>query len=121
MVEGVLGHTFWNNSFTFQGAKLDTKRRMAGAQLTIYPFEEKTVGFVAGWTRFEEISQTFFKYVKLSEGPIIGLRAAPTDFLLVTGVYNPSNHRTAGEAISEVKNDQFLLSVTANVNFGGGM
>lgn len=121
VVEGVLGHTFWNNSFTFQGAKLQTKRRMAGAQLTIYPFEEKTVGLIAGWARFEEISQTFFKYVKLSEGPIMGLRAAPNDFLLVTGVYNPSNHRTAGQTLSQAKNNQFLLSVTAHVNFGGGM
>lgn len=119
-VEGILGHTFWNNSFTFQGAKLTTKRRMAGVQVIAYPFENKKVGFVGGWVRFEELSQTFYEYVKLSEGPMIGMQAAANDFLLVTAVYNPSKHRIAGDLESDTKNGQFLLSLTAHVNFGGG-
>ncbi len=119
-VEGILGHTFWNNSFTFEGAKLTTKRRMAGVQVTAYPFDDKTVGFVGGWVRFEELSQTFYEYVKLSEGPMIGMQTAPNGFLLITAVYNPSKHRIAGDVESESKNGQFLLSLTAHVNFEGG-
>jgi hypothetical protein len=118
-VEGVVGHTFWNNSFMFEGIDLDTKRRLVGGQVIVYPDENLPVGIVGGWMRIEEISVKYYEYVKLSEGPMLGLRVNPLNFLSLTGVYNPSRQRVAGNTFSKAKNGQFLLSVTAFMEIGG--
>lgn len=118
-VEGILGHTFWNGSFQYHGFNLDTKSRLAGGALVVYPCRRLPLGIVGGWLRIEEISQEYHEYVKMSEGPMLGLRATPFPFLSVTGTYNPSRHREAGDFKSRAKNDQFLLSITAHKTFGG--
>jgi hypothetical protein len=117
--EGLLGHTFWDESFTFQATDLDTKSRMVGVQIAVYPFENTPVGFVAGWLRTEEISQRFYEYVQLSEGLIVGLQTRPTEYLTITGAFNPSKRRIVDDLIAQSKNGQFWLSVTLNTAFGG--
>ncbi|MEE8577325.1 MAG: hypothetical protein V3T31_08710 [candidate division Zixibacteria bacterium] len=119
-VEGIMGHTFWNGDYPFEGEDLDTKRRMAGAQIVVYPKENLPIGIVGGWIHIEEISQDFYEYVRMSEGPMLGLRASPFDFMYITGVYNPSKHRVVGADRSTSDNDQFLLSATFHLGFGGG-
>lgn len=120
-IEIIAGHTFWNNSYAFESLSLDTRRRMIGGQITIFPFNNRSeiIGLVAGWVRFEEISQEFYEFVKLSEGPLLGLKATPLDFLSITAAYNPAKHRVLGRKTSESKNNQFTLSVTASIGLGG--
>lgn len=117
--EGFAGHSFWNSSFRFEGVNLDTRRRLIGGQVIYYPDENVPVGIVGGWIRIEEISQEYYKYAKLSEGPLFGLRVSPYNFLLITGAYNPAKQLIAGDSKSESKNDQFLLTMTINFAFGG--
>jgi hypothetical protein len=118
-VEGIVGHTFWNSSFTFEGNDLDTKRRLVGGYLIYYPYNHIPVGIVGGWVRIEEISQEYYEYVKLSDGPVLGLRGSPHKFISITGAYNPSKHRITGNSKSKAENDQFLISITAHMRFGG--
>lgn len=118
-VEGTLGYTLWDGAFRFQEADLDTRRRMAGGQIVVYPFSRTPVGIVGGWVRVEEVSQAYYAYVRLSEGPILGLRTSVFGFVTVTGAYNPVKQRVAGQSISRAKNDQFLLSISACKTFGG--
>jgi len=117
--EGVLGHTFWNNTFRYGDIDLNTRRRLAGGQIIVYPFENTPVGILGGWVRIEQISQDYYKYVKMSEGPVLGLRASPHKFISVTAAYNPSMRHFAGDRKSNAKNDQFLLSVSTHLEFGG--
>lgn len=119
-VEGIVGHTFWNNSFRFQGVDLNTKRRIVGGQVTVFPFKEMPVGIVGGWVRIEEISRKYYDYVKLSEGLVVGLRGMPYEFLSVVAAYNPSKHRVAGDKKSRTDNDQFMVSIMVHKLFGGG-
>jgi hypothetical protein len=119
-IEGVVGHTFWNSTFWFEGTELDTRRRMAGGLVTVYPFESKRVGFLGGWIRIEEISQQYYEYAKMSEGPLFGLRVSPLDYLSIMGAYNPAKHRLAGDRIKKSKDGQFLISITVHTDFGGG-
>jgi len=118
-VEAFLGHTFWKNTFRFGGLDLDTRRRLSGGQVIVYPLDDIPVGIVGGWVRIEEISQLYYKYVRMSEGPMLGLRASYSDILSVTGVYNPAKQRFAGDVISKSDNDQFLVSMTVHILFGG--
>lgn len=118
-IEGLVGHTFWNNSFRFQNVDLDTKRRMIGGYMIYYPWENLPVGLLGGWMRVEEISQDYYEYVRLSDGPMLGIRVAPLKFLLVTGSYNPSRHRISSESKSDAKNGQFSISAAAYIIFGG--
>jgi len=118
-LEGIVGHTFWDGSFTFEDVDLDTKRRMLGGHVIYYPSEELPVGIVGGWLRTEEIAQRYYKYTKLSEGLVLGLRGSPVDFLSITAAYNPSKHRVVDTEISKSENDQFLIYVTAHLAFGG--
>ena len=118
-LEGMVGHTFWNNEFTFEGLDLDTKRRMIGGHVIIFPYENIPIGAVGGWLRVEEIAQDYYEYVRLSEGPVFGLRAQPLEYLSITGAYNPSRHRQAGVLRSTAENDQFMLYITAHLGFGG--
>lgn len=117
--EGTLGYTFWNGAFMYQGVELDTRRRLAGGQLVVYPFNRLPLGIVAGWVRVEELSQAHYSYVRLSEGPIIGARTTLFDIVTVTGAINPVKQRVAGVPISRIKNDQFMLSVGVHKTFGG--
>ncbi len=117
--EGFAGHTFWNSSFEFEGVDLDTRRRMIGGQIIYYPYGHIPVGIVGGWIRIEEISQEYYKYAKLSEGPLFGLRASPYDYISVTGAYNPAKHLIAGDSKSKSKNGQFLFTITIHIGFGG--
>ena len=118
-IEGVLGHTFWNSDFDFAGVNLDTRKRMAGGHAIVYPFKNKRIGLLGGWYRFEEISQTFYKYVKLSEGPVFGLRGLATENISITAAYNPSKQLEAGFPLSNTDNDLFLLSLTYFLTIGG--
>lgn len=118
-VEAIVGHTFWNGTYRFLNADLSTKRRMIGGQVIVYPWKEHRVGILGGWVRIEEIAQDYYEYVKLSDGPVLGLRVMPFNFLSVTGVYNPCKQREAGSNRSKSVNDQFLLSAAAHIAFGG--
>ncbi|MEW6411261.1 MAG: hypothetical protein AB1483_02175 [Candidatus Zixiibacteriota bacterium] len=118
-VEGIVGHTFWNRSFEFEGVDLDTKRRMLGGYAMVFPYEDIPIGAVGGWLRVEEISQDYYEYVKLSEGLVLGLRAMPLDWLSVTAAWNPSKQRVVDRDMSESKNGQFLIFAQAHILFGG--
>jgi len=118
-VEALVGHTFWNDKFRYGEANLDTKRRLIGGDVTVFPYQAIPVGIMGGWIRIEDISQEYYEYVRLSEGPLFGLKAVPLDFLTLTAAYNPSKQRRVGSSFSTADNDQFLFNVTANVAFGG--
>jgi hypothetical protein len=92
---------------------------MAGGQVIVYPLSKIPVGAVGGWLRIEEISQRYYRYVKMSEGPVIGLRVTPLEFLSITGVYNPAKHNLTGDIISKSRNGQILISATVHLTFGG--
>ncbi len=119
-IEGIFGHTLWNDSFRFEDLDLNTRRRMTGALATVYPLADIPVGLTGGWLHVEEISRRYSEYVKMSEGPVIGLRVTPFDFLSITVVQNTANQNIAGESKSRLKGDQFLLFVTLNLLLGGG-
>ena len=119
-VEAVFGHTVWDNTYRFMGVDLDTRLREAGFLGAYYPRRDLPIGVIAGWVRIEEISQRYYDYVQLSEGPMFGVRAMPLDYLSVTAAYNPSKHRVAGSEISQSKNSQFLVSIMVHKTFGGG-
>ena len=118
-VEAILGYTIWEDEYFFSGTNLNTKNRMSGALISVFPLEDLPVGVVGGWVRIEEISNSYYKYVRLSEGPILGLRATPFENLSVTGVYNPSKERDSGSTLSIYDSDQFMLYATLHVTFGG--
>ncbi len=118
-VEAVVGHTLWGSSFPYNGYDLDTKRRMAGGLVFFYPVDDFPVGVVGGWIRTEEISTKYYDYVKMSEGPIFGLRYSPYKFLYITGAYNPARQRIVGEPIIESRSNEFMISVTGFILFGG--
>lgn len=119
-VEGLFGHTFWNEDYNFGGTILDIKRRIIGGQVIVYPDPDVPVGIVGGWIRSEEIAQRFYEYVRLSEGLTLGLRAELLDFVQITGTYNPSKRKIVGIIPTELKDDQFMISVMAFKAFGGG-
>lgn len=119
-LEAIVGHSFWNNNYNFNGTNLRTKHRVIGGQFLVYPDPDIPVALVGGWIRTEEIAQRFYEYVGLSEGLVLGLRAEPLDFVQITGTYNPSKRRVAGIATSELKEDQFMITVMAFKAFGGG-
>jgi hypothetical protein len=119
-IEGIFGHTFWRNSFTYEGTDLSTIRRLAGGLALYYPVSDIPVGVAAGWIHTEEISRRFNEYVKMSEGPAAGIRITPVEYLSVTGLYNPSKHNISGKEKSEVKNNQFIFSMNFHLIFGGG-
>jgi len=119
-VEAVFGHTVWDNTYRFMNVDLETRRRLAGFLAAYYPRQDLPIGVIAGWVRIEEISQGYYDYVRLSEGPLFGVRATPLDYLSVTATYNPSKHRVAGETLSQSKNSQFLVSIMVHKTFGGG-
>jgi hypothetical protein len=118
-VEAMVGHTFWNSRYQFESSRLNTRRRLIGAGVLVYPFDHLPLGILGGWERIEEISQDYYQYVRLSEGPMLGLRLNSPEFLSVTGVYNPARQRAAGVNLSSSKDAQFLIFVTAHVTFGG--
>jgi len=118
-LEGVFGYTLWNSEFQFEDQLLKTKRRLAGGQVVVFPLKNIPVGAVGGWMRFEEISEYYYKYVRLSEGPMVGVRAVPFDHLAITGAYNPARHRITEDLKSMAKNGQFMLTLTAFVEIGG--
>ena len=118
-VEASLGYTFWDNEYMFRTTRMDTRRRISGARLIVYPFESLPVGVVGGWSRIEQISQDYYQYVRLSEGAEFGVRATPLSFASVTLVYNPSMRRTVGLSKAEAKNSQFQISAMLHKTFGG--
>jgi len=119
-VEGIVGHTFWDNTYRFEDVDLATRRRIAGGLATIYPSSKIPVGITGGWLRVEEISQRYNEYVRMSEGPVIGLRAAPLDYLSITAVQNTAKHNIIGDLESRLKNGQFIIFATIHFMFGGG-
>ena len=119
-VEAFFGHTFWDDSYQFMNVDLDTRRRQAGFTASYFPKQDWPIGVVAGWVRAEEVAQRYYDYVRLSEGPIVGLRGRPLDYLSATAAYNPSKHRVAGESLSQSKNSQFIISIMVHKTFGGG-
>lgn len=118
-LEAEFGHTFWNGDYHFGNAVLDTKRRMAAGYVLYFPFDSKPVGILGGWMRAEEVAQTYHQYVKLAEGPVVGVRVVPLDYLAVTGAYNPSKQRRSDLVDSEMNRGQLSLSVTLQLVLGG--
>ena len=119
-VEGIFGHTIWNETTTHRGARLDIRHRMAGGAVAYFPFKSVPVGLFGGWVRVEEISQKHYSYVRMSEGPLFGLRFMPYRFVSITGAYNPSKERIAGNTTASPYEDHFLLSATIHTLLGGG-
>lgn len=119
-VEGVFGHTAWKDTYRFMDTELETRRRCAGVLMSYFPSPDLPVGAVAGWARIEEIAQSYYDYVGMSEGPLIGLRYMPLDYLTVSALWHPARYREAQNVRSEVKNGQFLFSVAVSKTFGGG-
>jgi len=119
-VGGVWGHSLWENDYRFDDEDLDTRRRMLGGHVTVFPLEEIRLGFVGGWMRVEQISQYYYEYVRLSEGPLFGLRFDPTDFISIVGTYNPAKRRAVGIDRSDTDQDQFLVYATLYKLVGGG-
>ena len=119
-VEGIFGHTIWNDSFKFNDYDLDTRLRMAGGLASVYPLSDVPVGLVGGWIRIEEISQRYYEYVKKSEGPVIGIRITPIEYLSITALQNTAKHNIAGNIKSRLKDNQFLFFATIHILFGGG-
>ena len=119
-IEGIFGHTFWDDSFIFENADLATRRRVAGGLATIYPLSKIPVGITGGWIRIEELSQRYNEYVRMSEGPVIGLRVTPVDYLSITAIQNTAKHNVIGDIKSRLKNGQFLIFAVVHVTFGGG-
>lgn len=118
--EFVLGHTFWNDTYQFQGNSLSTWQRMVSGRITVYPWKDKPVSFIGGWSRIEEIAQSYYEYVRLSEGPVLGVGVIPFKHVSITGLYNPSRQRVEGYDISSAKNGQFLLGLSVFTDLGGG-
>jgi hypothetical protein len=118
---GVIGgHSLWDTDYHIQDDILDTRRRMLGGQVTVFPFDEIRIGFVGGWLRVEQVSQYYFEYVRLAEGPLIGLRFDPTDFISVVGTYYPAKRRATGVERSETDDDLFLVYANLYKLMGGG-
>lgn len=118
-IEGIFGHTFWNDEFEWERTTLDTKRRFIGGQVVVFPIERIPVGVVGGWVRQEEISQQHYKYVKMSEGPVIGLRVLPWTFISATATWNPVKQRLSGQVLSNSDTEQFEIAVQAHLAIGG--
>jgi hypothetical protein len=110
-VEGIVGHTFWDNSYRFEGADLSTRRRIAGGLVTVYPLSKIPVGVAGGWLRIEEISQRYNEYVRMSEGPVIGLRVTPLDYLSITAVQNNRRSRIQVEkrSVCNIRDRSFFI------------
>jgi hypothetical protein len=119
-VEGIVGHTFWDNTYRFEDVDLATRRRIAGGLATIYPSSKIPAGITGGWLRVEEISQRYNEYVRMSEGPVIGLRVTPLDYLSITAVQNTAKQNIIGDLKSRLKNGQFIVFATIHFMFGGG-
>lgn len=118
-VEAVGGYTFWNGSYESDSLNFSTRRRMAGCNLIVFPFEQTRLGFLVGWVRIEKISREYYKYVRLSEGALFGLRAEPLNWLSVTGAWVPSKERNAFADLADAKNANYMFTVTAHKLFGG--
>ncbi len=120
-VEGLFGHTFWSDSRDVAGISYSTWSRFIGGQLVVFPFDKKTIGFSTGWIRLEEISQHYYKYLLMSEGITLGMRLRITKNLELEGKYFPNKQRLAemerDYAVS--KKNQWLLSISYNLSFGG--
>ena len=121
LIEGIFGHTLWNSAFRLENQELRTRLRLAGGQILIYPLRKIPVGVLGGWIRVEEISQRYNEYVQMSEGPVIGLRLTPFEYLSVTGVQNTAKLNSAGNIRSRLNNDQFLFYMTIHLTIGGGI
>ncbi len=119
-LEVTAGHTLWTTTFPFNDLKLKTQKRLLGGQLTYYPFENKNIGLLGGWLRVEEIANDYYEFVKLSEGPMFGVRVTPLQSISLTASYNPAKHKLITEELSTTKNGQFVLSLTFFEIFGGG-
>ncbi len=119
-LEIVGGHSLWETDYRFEGDNLDTRRRLLGGHITVFPFEEIRLGFVGGWMRIEQISQYYYEYVRLSEGPLFGLRLDPARFISIIGAYNPAKRRATGVERSDTDQDQFLIYATLYKLVGGG-
>lgn len=118
--EFVMGHTFWDDTYQFQGQNLSTWQRMASFRLAVYPWHNKPISFIGGWSRVEEIAQSYYEYVRLSEGPVLGVGVIPIKHLSLTGLYNPSRQRVEGYDMSSAKSGQFLLGISVFTDLGGG-
>lgn len=118
-IEALFGHSLWNGSFGFLTEDLDTRRRMAAGLVTYFPFENTRIGFLAGWVRVEEIAQRYYEYVKMSEGPMFGATYYPFDFASITAAYNPARQRIVGEPIKETRSNEFMISASFHIQFGG--
>ncbi len=118
-IEGIFGYNFWNGTYRFENTDLDTRLRLIGGQVIVYPKEDLPVGILGGWIRIEEIAQRYYEYVRMSEGLMVGLRWSPLEYLSITGAYNPSKKRAVDDFKSETDYDQFLISVTVHKALGG--
>jgi hypothetical protein len=119
-LEGVVGHTLWSNTFTVQTDDLATRRRLAGGLAAVYPLPDIRVGIVGGWIRVEEIAQRYNSYVRMSEGPVIGLQVTPHKNVSITAVQNTAKQNIIGDVKSKLENGQIVIFADIHFLFGGG-
>lgn len=110
-IQGILGHTWWDSRSNFSGRRLYTWHRLAGGMIIAYPSFSRPVGLAAGWLRHEDISQSYYRYVRMTEGPIFGARVSPFKRILVGLYYNPMK-RVIGTDRAKISANQFLVSVS---------
>ncbi len=118
-VEAQFGHSIWLDGFELRGVTFSTRQRLASAYLAVYPWETIPVGFVGGWKRAETMDWDSFRYLRISEGPMIGVRVEPLHWLSITGTYTPAKQRTATFASSENEFGQLALSISVIQIWGG--
>lgn len=116
--QGEFGHTWWDTRSNFAGQRLFTWHRLAGGMVIAYPDFSRPVGLVAGWLRHEDISQSFYRYVRMTEGPVFGARISPYECFQIGFYYHPLK-RVVGTDRAKIKATQFLVSVTYLL-IGGG-
>ena len=117
-IQGIVGHTWWDSRSNFAGRRLYTWHRLAGGMITVYPRFSGPVGLSAGWLRHEDISQAYYRYVRMTEGPAIGARISPYPRVLI-GVYYHPLKKVYGTDRANIRWNQFLLSMTYQL-IGGG-
>ncbi|OGC94740.1 MAG: hypothetical protein A2W25_16135 [candidate division Zixibacteria bacterium RBG_16_53_22] len=117
-IQGIVGHTWWDSRSSFAGRRLYTWHRLAGAMITVYPRFSGPVGLSAGWLRHEDISQAYYRYVRMTEGPVLGARVSPYPRVLIGAYYHPLK-KVYGTDRANIRWNQFLVSLSYQL-IGGG-
>jgi hypothetical protein len=117
--EAVAGHQLWTDGYMYGTDNLAVWSRTMSLDIIYYPWETRPIGFIGGWTRFEEMSKDYHEYTQLSEGPVLGVTVMPWHWAQIAGMWQPSRNRDISDPESEAKHDQFVLRLTVHTDLGG--